>query len=91
MHVCVCVCKHVCLRCGAGGQQVSLRVMTTCVQASGRWGGRWAVCGFRTWRVSLRETKLRLKLWEKLCETVCNGVCRLCTTLCNWLCVTLGA
>ena len=68
--MCVCACVSTCASgehlCGAGGQQVSLRVMTTCVQASGRWGGRWAVCGFRTWRVSLWETKLRLKLWEKL-------------------------
>ena len=89
--VCVCVCKHVCLRCallwgrGPAGEPESDHV---CVSVG--WG-RGAVCGCRRWCVSLRETKLGLKLWEKLCETVCNGACRLCTTLCNWLCVTLGA
>lgn len=71
--MCVCACVSTCASgvhiCGVGGQQVSL---SDHVCASIRVGGGGSVW-MQEAGVSLRETKLGLKLWEKLCETVCNG------------------
>ena len=58
--MCVCACVSTCASgehlCGVGGQQVSLRVMTTCVRALGRGrgqcvdsGGGMCHCGRQSW------------------------------------------